>query len=347
MKDRRLAVGFVICAGALSVCLHSRLASAQMVSVDATATGRFGQANLVEQPPGAEMIAGFEFTKASSIAISATGLIDLTDLDPPLPNAVLDVPPSGYDGISRTGVGLESTDYLPLEEALVEEFGPAALSSDMADVGALLGAFVRQEVVDQNGFMALDREVSGNGIAPNSLFLVGSSLANFTAPGPGTLFLGVNDAYGPNNLGAFDVTFDPIPNDIDGTAAIGSGTTVGEGSVLKRDVQVLQDGDIGDDVTLNRGVGAGDDFEVGDGTVINRDTNIGNDVTIGQDVTIGRLCEIENSVDIGDGTTIGQKCMIGNDVMIGSNVFIGRDVTIADYQIILDDSVIPAFTNIP
>ncbi len=136
MKKVKNLVGAVPVIGLLcTLCLVSTSVLAQVVSVDATATGRFGNHPAGDPPPGADMISGFVFTGPGSVGISATGLIDLTNAVPLPPNAVLNVPPDGVAPINRLSIGLGPNLYFPLEEAFVEIFGIGALPADVSDAG--------------------------------------------------------------------------------------------------------------------------------------------------------------------------------------------------------------------
>ena len=146
-------------------------------------------------------------------------------------------------------------------------------------------------------------------------------------------------------LGLF--ALNSIPINIAPSVMLGDGSSVGANSNLRKDVIIGLDADIGEDVTLNKGVEAGDDLVVGDGTIVNKETVFGDEVTVGENVSIGRSCMIGDRVDIGDNTMIGQRCDIGSDVMIGSNVVMGHSVTISNFQIIANGSVIPPRTSIP
>ena len=72
-----------------------------------------------------------------------------------------------------------------------------------------MGAFISAAQVAAPGFVPRDTDLGG-GIDATDLFLIGSS-NTFTAPGAGTLFLGVNDSRAGNNVGAFSVQVVPLP----------------------------------------------------------------------------------------------------------------------------------------
>lgn len=74
-------------------------------------------------------------------------------------------------------------------------------------IAALIGVFVPQQRVQTEGFQALDgtKDVAPIGIMPGNLFFIGTG-ATITVTKAGTLFLGINDWYVPDNSGGFNVT---------------------------------------------------------------------------------------------------------------------------------------------
>ena len=339
-KNLSLAAAVAVIGLLCTVGLFSTSVLAQVVSVDAKATGEFGDGPDVSAPIVLDMVPGFVFSGPGTIRITASGTIALS------PTGFQNVTPDGLGPLDRVTVLGAADRYMPLEEALVDASGVGVLPLSFLDGGALMGAFVPQAIVDTPGFLAKDDDFPNGGISSDSLFFIGSGPFDFTATIPGTLFLGINDVRANNNSGSFEVTINIIAS-IDPSVTLGAGSTVGAGSVLKKNITIGADANIGENVTLNKDIVAGDGFEVGDGTIVNQGADFGDDVVVGQNVTIGRFCWIGSRVDIGDNTTIGQRCEIGDDVLIGSNVVMGRDVTVASGEVIPNDSVIPAEAMIP
>jgi len=144
------------------------------------------------------------------VVIEATGFVDLS---------------AGFVAITPDGTVCEAgvtgcSCIFPLEEAFEEGGGTPVPIPDPPhfDVGALMGAFVSQSVVDASGFTPVDEDRTGAdpGIPSTSLFLIGAGPLQYTAPGPGTLFLGLNDCFAVNNFGDYSVTLqDQISINID------------------------------------------------------------------------------------------------------------------------------------
>jgi hypothetical protein len=76
----------------------------------------------------------------------------------------------------------------------------------ITNLGALIGAFVPESLVNTSSFEALDgtKLTSGVGIMPNHLFFVGSY--NVIHADHGTLYLGINDSGAGDNSGSLTVT---------------------------------------------------------------------------------------------------------------------------------------------
>ncbi len=108
------------------------------------------------------------------------------------------------DGWTRSGVG--ASEVFPLDQVLAES--GEYLDTTRADVAALIGAFVPAEVEASEDFEPTYDELGG-GIAAGDLFLLGKGPQLFTAPGPGTLYLAVNDSSTTQNSGAFRITLAP------------------------------------------------------------------------------------------------------------------------------------------
>ena len=169
------------------------------ISVDAKATGSFGEHPLPLGGPALDMVVGFVFEYPSVVRVTAGGWIDIH--------------PEWYPGINLSPIGVTVAltrsvfGFLPLEEAIVDSgVDPAELPDEIVDAGALIGAFVPKATVETPGFLAKDDDFPNGGIASDSLFLIGSGPFDFTATEPGTLFLGINDARPGNNSGTFQVS---------------------------------------------------------------------------------------------------------------------------------------------
>jgi hypothetical protein len=74
-------------------------------------------------------------------------------------------------------------------------------------IGALIGAFVPQARVQTAGFQPVDatKNIAPIGIMPGTVFFIGTG-RTITVTEAGTLFLGINDWYVPDNFGGFNVT---------------------------------------------------------------------------------------------------------------------------------------------
>ena len=120
MKKSMSWVGTVAVIGLLcTVGLFSTSALAQVVNVDAKATGEFGGHPDVSVPIVLDMVPGFVFSGPGTIRITASGTVDLTPDFPQFQN----VTPDGLDPFDRVTVLGAADRYLPLEEALVDASG--------------------------------------------------------------------------------------------------------------------------------------------------------------------------------------------------------------------------------
>jgi hypothetical protein len=157
----------------------------------------------------------FSAPVAYPLTIVAGGTIILNTSNPAAPNVTA-------DGITANSRPLGFI-YFPLEEAFVDATGLLP-PLPILNVGALMGAFVPEDEIedddDDPGFLARNDDPDPDTNAPpgsvpdppivghiplDALFLVGSGPFSFEAPEDGTLFLGVNDGFTPNNTGEFTV----------------------------------------------------------------------------------------------------------------------------------------------
>lgn len=193
---------------AASLLLVGARSPALSVTIGPMASGGFG-----EPVSGAgALVPGQEFAAAGeAVEIVVTGTLFLA------PGAFA----TGPDGIPLERQLFGVPGFTPLEEKLVDAGTPPPIGvgGDVApSVGAAMGAFVPAGVASAPGFSALDDDFAPLGISSSQLFLIGAGPFLFVSPGPGTLFLGVNDMFVSNNSGAFTATLVPIPEP--GTSAL-------------------------------------------------------------------------------------------------------------------------------
>ena len=186
------------------------------VAVDPRATGMFGAFST--PPTGENLIPAFTFTSAGeTIVITATGLISL------FPGLVDNVSPGGIVPQDRATV--LGGGYFPLEEATADSGGTLPTLAPLG--GALIGAFVPASIVSDSSFVPKDEDFVSVGIPSSALFFVGAGPTSFSAPGPGSLFFGINDPRGDNNTGSYTATLNPVPEPatllLVGTTAAGLG----------------------------------------------------------------------------------------------------------------------------
>jgi hypothetical protein len=198
-------------------CLPSVSAALPIVvQVDGRATGMFGAFS--SPATGQDLVHAFDFASAGPpIVITATGVISL------FPGIFDNVPPNGTGPQDRATV--LGGGYFPLEEATADIGG--TLPALAPQGGALFGAFVSASLVNTPGFTPRDEDLVSVGIPSSALFFVGSGPTVFSPPGAGSLFFGVNDPRGDNNLGSFTTTLEPVPEPatllLVGTTAAGLG----------------------------------------------------------------------------------------------------------------------------
>jgi hypothetical protein len=175
------------CAG---VVLMAGVAQSAVLAVDAKANGGFGSSS--GGTLGFAMVP-FAIGGGASFEISATGLISIC-------TGCGGLPLVGPDGLTLADTPFGNGEIVPLEERDGTDPDPSE------DVGALIGAFVAAGTPGNSGF---DEDIGGN-VAATALFLIGSGPFVFSAPGAGTLYLGINDSFVANDQGAFTVTIEQV-----------------------------------------------------------------------------------------------------------------------------------------
>jgi hypothetical protein len=167
-----------------------------------TAGGEFG-APLSGSTP---LILAYTFnSKDEHLTISARGTIFL------LPDSGAPTSPLGRTQERTLLIGSYSEGYTPLEEGIIDSGGSVPTSdhsSRLPNLAGVIGAFIPKSRCDTPGFEPRDSDVVPGGLGINSteLFLIGEGPFVFKSPGPGCLFIGVNDAFNSNNSGSFIVT---------------------------------------------------------------------------------------------------------------------------------------------
>jgi hypothetical protein len=174
----------------LGVAMLTGVAQSAVLNVDAKANGGFGSSS--GGTLGTAMVP-FAVLGAATFQISVTGLINVCANCSGLPLV-------GPEGITFPDFPNGNGEILPLEER-------DAIDPDPSDfLGALIGAFVPSGTPGNDGF---DEDIGGD-VAAAALFLIGSGPFLFTAPGAGTLYLGINDSYVANDSGSFAVTITQV-----------------------------------------------------------------------------------------------------------------------------------------
>lgn len=132
---------------------------------------------------------------------------------------------------------------------------------------------------------------------------------------------------------------------IDGSAKIGKNCTVGQFSVIEKDVEL------------------GDDCQVGHNVVIHAGTKIGNGVRIDANTVVGKQplrskrsifksdkkyepCEIGDECLIGAQVVVYTGCKIANNVLIADSAAVREDVTVGEYTIIGRSCTVENFSTI-
>ena len=174
----------------VAVALGSGVAQAAVVNVDAKSNGGFGSSS--GGTLGTAMVP-FAVPGAATFQISAAGLISIC-------LGCQGVPLVGPDGMDLADSPFGNGEITPLEERDGTDPDPSL------NIGALIGAFVFQGALGSAGF---DEDIGGD-VAASALFLIGSGPFSFTAPGAGTLYLGINDSFVANDSGVFTVTINQV-----------------------------------------------------------------------------------------------------------------------------------------
>jgi hypothetical protein len=206
---RRLSLaqarGFFAGLSAVLLLLSGAIASAIPITVPATANGEFG----VPEGGGTPLVSAFSLTAAGQeIQITASGTINL--------DASLTTGPDGVSVPRSVIMGNLNLAYTPLEEGVIDGGGSVPTTdanSTVNEVGALIGAFVPSATVSASGFSPIDAKLSdpNPGVNSTALFFVGAGPFTFTAPGAGTLYLGINEPFVSNNTGSFSATIVSVP----------------------------------------------------------------------------------------------------------------------------------------
>jgi hypothetical protein len=171
----------------LGVAMLTGVAQSAVLNVDAKANGGFGSSS--GGTLGTAMVP-FAVLGAAAFQISATGLISVCSC----------LPLVGPDGITFPDTPNGNGEILPLEER-------DGIDPDPSDfLGALIGAFVPAGTPGNPGF---DDDISGD-VAAAALFLIGGGPYVFSAPGAGTLYLGINDSFVANDSGSFTITITQV-----------------------------------------------------------------------------------------------------------------------------------------
>ena len=195
------------------------------VTVDAKANGGFGPllggAGFEPDLSILEMVEAISLSAGDQIVINTSGSIFLA-------------PGEVADANGRTDPAPNAYSYLPLEESAVDSGALSLPRTDLlvSDFGALMAAFIDSTRASDPDFLALNSDpdpdflnftsffpvdvfpdpIPVGDILAEELFLVGAGPFSFTAPYNGSLFLGVNDMFVPNNSGALMVAIEvPVP----------------------------------------------------------------------------------------------------------------------------------------
>ncbi len=204
--------------------LSANPSGALSVVVDARATGLFGGFGPAGSRSGLGLIEGIDISvPGQAYEIYSAGHIFLGASALPFAD------PGGLGPLSRISVLASPQGFSPLEGAAIDSGG--TLGFEVNHLGALFGVFVPEGVLSAPGFEAIGED-AGGGVAAADLFLIGAGPLFFSAPGPGRLYLGINDPLGMNNAGAFNVTITAVPEP--GTALLLGLSMLGLASIGRR-----------------------------------------------------------------------------------------------------------------
>jgi hypothetical protein len=180
----------VLVAAFVGLACMTGVAQSAVLAVDAKSNGGFGSSS--GGTLGTAMVP-FAVAGAATYQISAAGTISICV-------GCQGVPLVGPGGIDLADSPFGNGEITPLEERDGTDPDPSLT------VGALIGAFVFQGALGQAGF---DEDIGGD-VPASALFLIGVGPLLFSAPGAGTLYLGINDSYVANDSGAFTVTINRV-----------------------------------------------------------------------------------------------------------------------------------------
>ncbi|MCD4652263.1 MAG: N-acetyltransferase [Candidatus Cloacimonetes bacterium] len=150
---------------------------------------------------------------------------------------------------------------------------------------------------------------------------------------------------------------------IDKTARVGTGTTIGSGSVINENVSIGADCKIGYHVVIHAGTRIGDGVRIDDHTVIGKQpmrsprsiftsdkqmepTEIGNDCLIGTGVIIYAQCKMEDHNLVADLATIRENVTLGSYNIVGRGVAIENFCTIGSRNKFETNCYITAYSTI-
>lgn len=167
----------LVSALAFGLSIPVNASEAATVSVSARATGGFGQNRA--NPITSTTLNGLAFTPG--ITVAGPGVIRVTATGTWAVANWLSIGPAG------TYMTWDRVQY-PMQES-VGVYGGNTM------VGALIGAFVPSSITSQTGFVAVDatKGFASFGIKPSDLIYIGTGTL-IQVSGPGTLYLGINEA---------------------------------------------------------------------------------------------------------------------------------------------------------
>lgn len=204
--------------------LSANPSGALSVVVDARSTGLLGGFGPAGSRSGLGLTEGIDISApGQAYEIHSAGHIFLGASALPFADS------GGLGPLSRSSVLGSPQGFSPLEGVAIGAGGTLGL--EVNHLGALFGIFVPEGVLSAPGFEAVGED-AGGGVAAADLFLIGAGPLIFSAPGPGRLYLGINDPLGMNNAGAFNVTIMAIPEP--GTALLVGFAMLGLASTGRR-----------------------------------------------------------------------------------------------------------------